>query len=71
MFCILFLPPEIPEDIEVPARHYAQNIVQKNISAHQSEIKKRGITVIMDAGIATEKNLTLLFQEGYDYIIKK
>jgi len=35
----------------------------------ESEIKKRGITVIMDAGIATEKNLNLLFHEGYDYIV--
>ena len=161
-----FLPPEIAEEIEVLARHYAQKIVQKNISAHQSvvcepeeppvyetinvnsvknsrsrtigaehvglssfaelgfeaclsnlgfsndrvklaalaivgklvypasepdtllatlqtlqneeikvrevtepEIKKRGITVIMDAGIATEKNLNLLSREGYDYIV--
>jgi len=37
--------------------------------ATESEIKKRGITVIIDAGIATEKNLGLLFHEGYDYIV--
>lgn len=35
----------------------------------QSEIKKRGITVIMDAGIATQENLDLLSHEGYDYIV--
>ncbi|MCK5809235.1 IS1634 family transposase, partial [bacterium] len=35
----------------------------------ESEIKKRGITVIMDAGIATEDNLNMLFREGYDYIV--
>ncbi|MCH7530060.1 transposase [Patescibacteria group bacterium] len=33
-----FLPPEIAEEIEVLARHYAQKIVQKNISAHQSVV---------------------------------
>jgi len=30
--------------------------------------KKKGITVVMDAGIAKEDNLTLLKREGYDYI---
>jgi len=29
---------------------------------------KKGITVVIDAGIATEENLTLLKTQGYDYI---
>ena len=35
----------------------------------EADIQKRGITVIMDAGIATEENLNMLFREGYDYIV--
>lgn len=30
--------------------------------------EKRGVTVVIDAGIASEDNLTLLKNEGYDYI---
>ena len=35
----------------------------------ESAIHKRGITVIMDAGIATEENLGMLTREGYDYLV--
>jgi len=51
------------------ALHSLQNeeiVVREN---EESAIKKRGITVIMDAGIATEKNLSMLTREGYDYIV--
>jgi len=35
----------------------------------EGQIKQRGITVILDAGIAIEKNLQLLKSNGYDYIV--
>lgn len=35
----------------------------------ETEIEQRGITVILDAGIAIEKNLQLLKANGYDYIV--
>ena len=38
-----------------------------NISLASQKAKK-GVTVVMDAGISTEENLTLLKSEGYDYI---
>jgi len=34
-----------------------------------TEIKQRGITVILDAGISREENLHLLKSNGYDYIV--
>ncbi|MFH1006415.1 MAG: IS1634 family transposase [Candidatus Latescibacterota bacterium] len=34
----------------------------------RSRAKKKNITVVMDAGIAQEANLTLLKTEGYDYL---
>ncbi len=37
----------------------------KEAGAEQS---KKGITIVLDAGIAKEENLTLLKKEGYDYI---
>ncbi|MCF6237258.1 MAG: IS1634 family transposase [Candidatus Marinimicrobia bacterium] len=33
------------------------------------EISKRGITVVLDAGVAIESNLKLLRSNGYDYIV--
>ena len=51
------------------ALHSLQNEENVVREAEQSDIRKRGITVIMDAGIATEKNLDMLTREGYDYIV--
>ncbi len=35
----------------------------------EADIKRRGITVIIDAGISIEENLKLLKANGYDYIV--
>ena len=51
------------------ALHSLQNEENVVREAEESDIQKRGITVIMDAGIATEKNLSMLTREGYDYIV--
>jgi hypothetical protein len=41
---------------------------EKIEKAADSQKGKRGITVVIDAGIVSEDNLTLLKKEGYDYI---
>jgi len=40
----------------------------EEVSESKSAKEKKGITVLLDAGIAIEGNLTLLKSEGYDYI---
>ena len=35
----------------------------------ETQVEQRGITVVMDAGIAIEANLELLRSNGYDYIV--
>jgi len=35
----------------------------------ESKIKKRGVTVIVDAGLSKEDNLKLLRNNGYDYVV--
>jgi hypothetical protein len=41
---------------------------KEEIEKGSSIKKKKGITVVMDAGIASEDNLSFLKDEGYDYI---
>ncbi|MEA3288316.1 MAG: IS1634 family transposase, partial [Candidatus Marinimicrobia bacterium] len=43
--------------------------LDQNLESKPAEIKPRGITVVLDAGIAIESNLELLRSNGYDYIV--
>jgi len=43
--------------------------LDQNLEGKPAEIKQRGITVVLDAGIAIESNLELLRSNGYDYIV--
>lgn len=56
-------PDTLKEMIEV-----LQGNKTKKPDEENSKKDKKGITVVLDAGIATEDNLTLLKGEGYDYI---
>lgn len=47
------------------------NTIDKRNNSEKGECSKKdkkGITVVIDAGIAKEENLTLLKREGYDYL---
>jgi hypothetical protein len=47
------------------------NTIDKTNNSEEKEFSKKdkkGITVVIDAGIAKEENLTLLKREGYDYL---
>jgi len=42
---------------------------QQHKQSKQDDKTKKNITVVLDAGIASEDNLTLLKDEGYDYVV--
>lgn len=60
--------PQIIEDLRKLTSAGELDSTMKNSNTDQNNLQKRP-TVVMDGGIATEKNLNLLIEAGYDYIV--